>query len=102
VAIKPILGRTSLEFSFGLYKLMVETTLLAIAKTADKPLDGLPYWWNMDDPSQVLSDAYFGTYPGLGDDYQVIDGAVANFDINDWSPYVRNMTENTFVGNEFG
>jgi hypothetical protein len=87
---------------------MVEATLLAIAKAANKPLSGLPYWRNLDDPSQVLSDAYFVTHPGKGVDYQVDDGAFgnwtipSNFDINDWSPYIRNMTDNAFVGNEFG
>jgi hypothetical protein len=78
---------------------MVETTL---------ELEGLPYWWNLSDPSRILSEEFFGKHPGLGDEYEVTDGAFAdwpitsNFDINDWGAYIVNMSDNQFVGNENG
>mmetsp|Transcript_36399 Transcript_36399/g.51451 ORF Transcript_36399/g.51451 Transcript_36399/m.51451 type:complete len:526 (-) Transcript_36399:81-1658(-) len=91
--------------------LMYETTVLAITEAAGLPLEAVPYWWNFDDVNQsdILSAEYFGSHPGLGPLYEVIDGPFANWSIplynyslTQYEDYVINASDSNYTGNKFG
>ena len=87
----------------GPLALMFEVTMLTVAKAMGLKLSGLPYFWNLGGPAstaEIFGPKYFGTHPGIGDDYRVSDGAfgdwqiVTNFDKNDWN--ILNVTDYTY------
>jgi len=91
--------------------LMYETTVLAITEAAGLPLEAVPYWWNFDDVNQsdILSAEYFGSHPGLGPLYEVIDGPFANWSIplynyslTQYEDYLINASDANYTGNKFG
>lgn len=92
------------------FSLMLETTLMRIAEVDGNVLEGTPYFWNYDNSNvtTVLSDEYYGTRPGLGPNYEVTDGAFANwpigqdFDIAEYDSYITNSSDTEYVGNPSG
>eukprot|EP00543_Licmophora_paradoxa_P007980 CAMPEP_0202446826 /NCGR_PEP_ID=MMETSP1360-20130828/5397_1 /ASSEMBLY_ACC=CAM_ASM_000848 /TAXON_ID=515479 /ORGANISM="Licmophora paradoxa, Strain CCMP2313" /LENGTH=391 /DNA_ID=CAMNT_0049063533 /DNA_START=60 /DNA_END=1235 /DNA_ORIENTATION=+ len=90
---------------------MYETTVLAITSTMGMPLESTPYWWCFSDTdqSEILSDKYYGTYPGLGDRFEIIDGPFANWSIplynesyDDFIAYVHNDSDSAYRGSDYG
>ena len=92
------------------FSLMYETTLMRIAEVEGNVLEGLPYFFNFDntDVSRVLSDEFYGTHPGTGDNFEIADGSFAywpieqNFDISIYDEFITDASDNQYTtGNGF-
>lgn len=84
-----------------------ENSLMAI----NPEIPAMAYWnWNESDKN-AFNDTYFGSSPGTGPDYEVIDGAFAWWPVSDmdatiWQalyyPYMRNASGIEYTGNTMG
>eukprot|EP00543_Licmophora_paradoxa_P005264 CAMPEP_0202452552 /NCGR_PEP_ID=MMETSP1360-20130828/10741_1 /ASSEMBLY_ACC=CAM_ASM_000848 /TAXON_ID=515479 /ORGANISM="Licmophora paradoxa, Strain CCMP2313" /LENGTH=417 /DNA_ID=CAMNT_0049071407 /DNA_START=12 /DNA_END=1265 /DNA_ORIENTATION=+ len=90
---------------------MYETTVLAITQHHGLELESTPYWWcfNDTDQSDIIGPEYFGTYPGKGPNYEVIDGRFAFWEIPTYNesypqyiPYVADPSDCDYTGSEAG
>ena len=90
------------------FSLMYETTLMQIAQVDGNVLEGVPYFWNLDENvGEVLSPDFFGTHPGLGPNFEVTDGRfaywpVSRFNMADYEEYMVDPTDTLYAGNEAG
>jgi len=97
-------SQTNIVFSIwhACLTLEFENTLLAI----DPSIGAVPYW-NWNETLNPFNDTYFGSAPGTGERYEVIDGPFAYWPVADmneslWNelyvPYMRNSSGIDYSG----
>ena len=78
-------------------------------RAVDPAIEALPYWDASETSPSVFGGAYFGSAPGLGDDYDVIDGPFGSWrvprhkSLADYAPNSSTFSASTAVaGNSAG